>query len=80
MKEETQNIYEYLLKKYNRATINKKELAQEMNISISTIDSYISSGTGIPKYKKATNAKNARLLFNIYNVATYLTSNQIETM
>lgn len=76
----TKQIYEYLQNKYNRLVIGKKELAKELNIAPSTLDLYISQGIGIPKYKKATKAKNARLLFNIFDVALYLSSNQIETM
>lgn len=72
--------YKYLKEKYNRIVIGKKEIATELNISLSTVDLYISRGIGVPKYKKATKAKNARLLFNIYDVALYLNSDQIETM
>jgi len=76
----TEQTYKYLKSKYNRVIINKKELARELNIAKSTLDLYISQGIGIPKYKKATKAKNGRLLFNIYDVAIYLNSDQIETM
>jgi len=76
----TKQTYSYLKNKYNRLVISKKELASELNIASSTLDLYISQGIGIPKYKKATKAKNARLLFNIYDVALYLNSDQIETM
>lgn len=75
-----EQTYGYLKNKYNRLVIGKKELANELNIASSTLDLYISQGIGIPKYKKATKAKNGRLLFNIYDVALYLNSDQIETM
>ena len=76
----TKATYDYLKEKYNRTVIGKKELAKELNIAPSTLDLYISKGIGIPKYKRASDAKNARLLFNIYDIATYLNSDQIETM
>ena len=72
--------YNYLKDKYNRTVLSKKELSSELNISLSTLDLYISKGVGTPKYKKVSSAKNARLLFNIYDIAIYLNSNQIETL
>jgi len=72
--------YDYLKQKYNRLILSKKELAVELNIAISTLDLYISKGIGVPKYKRASEAKNARLLFNIYDIAIYLNSDQIETL
>ena len=72
--------YTYLKDKYKRLVINKKELAVELNIALSTMDSYITKGIGIPKYKKIGTAKNARVIFNIYDVAIFLNTNQIETM
>lgn len=76
----TEQTYKYLKEKYNRTVIGKKEMAIELNISPSTLDLYMSQGIGVPKYKKATKAKNARVLFNIYDIAVYLNSEQIETM
>lgn len=80
MNDSTELTYQYLKDKYNRTVIGKKELAHEMNISPSTLDLYISKGIGLPRFKRATSAKNARLLFNIYDIAVYLNSGQIETM
>jgi len=75
-----QATYSYLKDKYSRTVIGKKELAKELNIAPSTLDLYISKGIGIPKYKRVSDAKNARLLFNIYDIAVYLNSGQVETM
>lgn len=76
----TEQTYKYLKEKYNRTVIGKKEMAIELNISLSTVDLYISKGIGIPKYKKLGTAKNARVVFNIYDIAVYLNTEQIETM
>lgn len=76
----TQTTYDYLKEKYGRTIIGKKELAVELNIAPSTLDLYIAKGIGLPKYKKVSSAKNARLLINIYDLAIYLNSDQIETM
>ena len=76
----TQATYTYLKSKYNRTVISKKELAIELNISLSTLDLYLSKGMGLPKYKKLGSAKNARVIFNLYDIAIFLNTNQIETM
>ncbi len=67
-----ERLYQYLLKKYKRAVISKQEMALELGISNSTLDLYISKGTGIPNYKKLGNAKNAKVVFNILDVSTHL--------
>ncbi len=58
---------------YRKSTINKRELAIEMGVSTSTIDLYMSKGIGIPNYKKLGTAKNSKVVFNIIDVAEYLT-------
>lgn len=69
-----ERLYQYLLKKFGRSVISKKELSLEMDISESTVDLYISKGTGIPNYKKLGNAKNAKVIFNLLDVADFLNS------
>jgi len=76
----TEATYSYLKKKYNRTVIGKKDLAKELNIALSTLDLYLSKGIGLPKYKKLGSAKNARVIFNLYDIAVFLNTNQIETM
>ena len=72
--------YSYLKNKYNTSVIGKKELAEELNIAPSTLDLYLSKGMGIPRYKKLGTAKNARVVFNLYDIAVFLHTDQIETM
>ena len=59
---QTQLIYQDLKSRYNKASINKKELANELDVSISTIDLYMSKSIGIPNYKKLGNAKNSKVV------------------
>jgi len=68
-----ERFYEYLLKKYQRAVISKVEMANELGISSSTLDLYIAKGTGLPNYKKLGKAKNAKVVFNLLDVADFLT-------
>jgi hypothetical protein len=72
--------YTYLKSKYNTSVIGKKELAQELNIAPSTLDLYMSKGIGVPKYKKLGDKPNSRVIFNLYDLAVFLNSDQIETM
>lgn len=75
-----EEIYSYLLQKYKRVTIGKKEMAHELGIASSTLDLYISKGIGVCKYKKLGTAKNSRVIFNISDVAEYLNTDQIQTI
>ncbi|HUH41988.1 MAG TPA: hypothetical protein VLZ29_02620 [Sulfurimonas sp.] len=72
------NLYKYLIKKYKRAVISKTEMADELGISSSTLDLYIAKGTGLPNYKKLGKAKNAKVVFNLFDVADFL-ANTIKT-
>lgn len=65
-------IYNDLKDRYGKATLSKAELAKELGISYSTIDSYISKGMGIPAYKKLGSSKNAKVIFNIIDVSEFL--------
>lgn len=72
-------IYQELRKKYKRMTISKSEMSNELGISNSTLDSYLARGTGLPNYKKLGTAKNAKVIFNLLDVAEFL-SNTIKTI
>ena len=72
MNQQQELIYNDLKTRYKRATISKREMATELNISYSTIDGYIAKGYGIPNYKKLGTAKNAKVVFNIIDVSVFL--------
>ncbi len=65
-------IYNDLKNRYKKSTLSKKEMAHELGISYSTIDLYMSKGYGVPNYKKLGKAKNAKVVFNIIDVAKFL--------
>jgi len=81
MKEQTSedNLREYLSKKYNSLVLNKEQLRAELGIAKSTLDLYISKNEGIPPYKKLGSSKNAKLVFNIADVAKFL-NNTVSTV
>ncbi|PHR73353.1 MAG: hypothetical protein COA66_02895 [Arcobacter sp.] len=64
----------YLLKKYKRSVISKKELAEELGISLSTVDFYIAKKSSLPDFKKLGSAKNSKVIFNIYDVVDFITT------
>ena len=63
-----------LVEKYNKSTLSKQEIANELGIGLSTLNKYIAEGIGIPEYKKIGTSKNSRVLFPIQAVAEYLAS------
>jgi len=67
----TQLIYDDLRTRH-KASLSKKNLADELDVSVSTIDRSIAHGLGLPPYKKLGKAKNAKVIFNIVDVAEYL--------
>ena len=69
---QAEQFYIMLRETYKKSCLNKKDLSKEMDISVSTIDLYLSKGHGLPNYKKLGTAKNAKVVFNIIDVAEFL--------
>lgn len=67
-------IYKYLLGKYNKVALNKKELAHELGVSVSAINNCIVKGYGLPNFQKCQGSKNGRILFPIICIAEYLSN------
>ncbi len=65
-------IYNEMSLRYEKATLTKKELAVELNISESTINRNMNKGVGIPGYLKLGDAKNSKVIFPILEVAKFL--------
>ncbi len=70
----SEQIHNDLKQRYNKSTLTKKELANELNISVSSINSYIVKGTGIPEYIKVGTGKNGKVLFSLPAVVDYLSN------
>ena len=70
--EKFQLLLTELRERYKKSTLSKAQMASELGISYNTIDGYISKGYGIPNYKKLGTAKNAKVIFNIVDVAEFL--------
>ena len=78
MYQQQELILKDLQTRYKKATISKREMANELGISYSTIDNYIAKGYGIPNYKKIGISKNGKILFNLIDVSEFL-SQTIQT-
>jgi len=72
MNSKAELIYQDLKSRYKKASLSKTELAHELGVSISTLDKYKKDGIGLPNYRRLGNAKNAKIIFNIIDVADYL--------
>jgi len=75
-----EEILDYLKLKYKRITIGKKELSNELGIALSTLDLYMSKGICVPRYKKLGDKPNSRVIFNIIDIAEFLSKERTETM
>lgn len=67
-------LFEDFTTRYQKSTLTKKELANELGVSVSSINKYIGLGTGIPEYIKIGTARNAKVLFPVVNVVEYLSN------
>ena len=76
MNETTKTIYQELLAKYNKSSIGKVELSNELGISVSTINYYLNRGINLPNYRKLEGKGNGgRVIFPLQELALFLTHN-----
>lgn len=73
------NIIEFILNlevlkwKYEKLSLTKAEVAEEIGIKEGTLNNKISSGADLPEYIKHGSSKSAPVTFPIVAVAKYLT-------
>ena len=72
MSEEALFIFNQLKAEGYPLLINKLQYSKIIGCSISSIDNYMRAGTNLPNYKKMGTAKNARVLFNLRDVANFI--------
>ncbi len=65
-------ILEILLEKYNKVTLTKQELADELGFSLRTIDNMMKDRVILPKPLKIGFAKNSPVRFNIIDIAEFI--------
>lgn len=75
--ENTKLVYLELISKYKKQVIDKKELSNELGISVSCINYRMSKGVSLPPYNKGDGSC-GRIGFTIINVAKHLVQNNIK--
>ncbi len=77
--EESVALYGELVSRGYKLFIGKREYAEIIGSSVSSIDNFIKNGYGCPNYKKLGNSKNSKVLFSLIDVANYLAGTTIHT-
>ena len=65
-------ILKNLVERYQKSTLTKSELANELGVSLSTIDKALAKGNVLPQSIKIGDEKNSSVRFNIVAVASYI--------
>ena len=68
---------DYLLNKYKKLGLNRKETAEELGISLSFLDKLLREGTGLPTYRKIGKSQKPRIVFPVDAVANFMVINSI---
>jgi len=66
---------DYLLDKYKKLGLTRKETADELGISLSFLDKLLREGTGLPTYRKIGKSQKPRIVFPIDSVASFMVLN-----
>jgi len=70
--------FQYLTSKYNKVAINRHELANELGVSLSTIDRQLKSRRGLPNFKRMGEGTKARILFPLSEVSIFIETQLME--
>jgi len=68
---------DYLLNKYGKLGLTRKETADELGISLSFLDKLLREGTGLPTYRKIGSSKKPRIVFPIDSLANFIVINAL---
>jgi len=74
----TNTLVQQLFQLYNKVVFTRLDLSKLMDVSLSYIAKSIERGYGIPNYKKLGHKQNSKVIFNINDVAEFL-SDTIKT-
>jgi len=79
MSDEAKFIYDELRKEGYGLLIDKRDYGAILGWSLSTIDNNIKHGMNIPNYKKLGITRNAKVMFNLRDVAEFIVAHTIQT-
>ena len=68
---------DYLLNKYRKLGLTRKETADELGISLSFLDKLLREGTGLPAYRKIGKSQKPRIVFPVDAIANFMVINSI---
>ena len=68
------NILKNLVERYQKSTLTKSELANELGVSLSTIDKALAKGNVLPQSIKVGDKKNSSVRFNMVAIASYISN------
>lgn len=63
---------DFLFKKYNKTQLTRKEIAEVLEISLTSLDTLINNNTLPIRYRRIGNSQKARYIFPILEVANFL--------
>jgi len=66
---------DYLLNKYGKLGLTRKETADELGISLSFLDKLLREGTGLPSYRKIGKSQKPRIVFPVDSIANFMVIN-----
>ncbi len=69
---DVQIYVDFLIKKYNKVTLTRSELAKELNLSISTLERMLDKKTLKIRHRREGNSQKAKYIFPIVEIANYL--------
>jgi hypothetical protein len=65
-------LLQLIFQKYNKATLTKKELAEELSISLSSLDNLLQSNQLPIRYIRLGDSQKAKYAFPIQEVSNFL--------
>ena len=68
----TITLVNHLFSLYHKVVFTRLDLSKLMDVSLSYIAKSITRGYGIPNYKKLGHKQNSKIIFNINDVAEFL--------
>lgn len=63
---------EMLFSKYQKTTLNRKEVSEELSISLSTLERHLNDGTLPIRFKRIGTGSRSRYVFPIKEISNYL--------
>lgn len=77
---EQETLAKLLFDKYQKLTLNPKEAAETLNISVKSLESYRANAVGLPYTRINNNKERGKIMYTVTSIAKYLVEQQIKTV